>query len=613
MNLLQSVMDASSHAMLIMDACGKIEHLNQQAKRKFGLLIQSSISHDAGKLSEGDIVILADTSVGSDDGALVPEDLAHIGIPPKKIKSGDTLIAVGTYRSDADNVAQKKVEPPVYKFFPSRDLDYMELETVYRGCAVSVEIKDRRISVTVNGTSFEINYFSDIAQFIIVEPEINRVRFWEELGYTSRREGAGDLLRGNPFLAKYPHSELQVIGHDFTQFFTGDKFEEHIHRILEGRAETYENEEYRINGFSLVASVCPVYNGDTLAHIIVKFRHIEDIRMTILERNDAIIAAEETYRRSELSKSTSTDEAGFLSLFGFGASSESARRQAFKLSQLDCNILITGESGTGKSFLAGAIKKTQPRKGAFVRVDCATIVPTLFESAMFGYVGGAFTGADPKGKPGFFEAADGGTIFLDEIGEIPLEIQTKLLNVIQNKTVIRVGSVREIPVDVRILAATNRDLKEEIASGRFRQDLYYRLSTFSIELPPLRESPIDVYFIINDLLEKIPQKYGIPKKNLSGEAFAKLTSYDWPGNIRELENVLESAIVLSETDIIFPEQISLESHIKPMDLKLRIRMEEKRIIQQTIASCKGNKVLAMEHLSLSKTAFYRKLKEYDIS
>ena len=295
------------------------------------------------------------------------------------------------------------------------------------------------------------------------------------------------------------------------------------------------------------------------------------------------------------------------------ASTPSVRHRVYKLSQLDCGILITGENGTGKSFLAQAIRQAQPRRGPFVTVDCATISPTLFESEMFGYVGGAFTGANPQGKAGFFEAADGGTIFLDEIGEIPLQIQAKLLSVIQNKVVCRVGSTRSVPVDVRILAATNRDLRAEVAAGRFRQDLYYRLSAFSVELPPLRSCPEDVCFLIDRLMEKIPQKYGVPPRSLSGEAFGKLLAYNWPGNIRELENVLENAVALSESELIYAEHIHLEGTAPaPLTLKERLKREERQILRQTLAQCGGSRVKAMELLGLSKTVFYGKLKEYQL-
>ena len=174
------------------------------------------------------------------------------------------------------------------------------------------------------------------------------------------------------------------------------------------------------------------------------------------------------------------------------------------------------------------------------------------------------------------------------------------------------GSTKPIPVDVRILAATNRNLKEEVSAGRFRQDLYYRLSAFSLELPALRECREDICFLIDRLMESIPKKYGMPKKSLSGEAFSKLLAYDWPGNIRELENVLESAVALSESDIIYGEHIDLEEAPLRRTLRERLKQEEEKIIRQTLAQCGGSRIQAMEELGLSKTVFYGKMKEYNI-
>ena len=287
---------------------------------------------------------------------------------------------------------------------------------------------------------------------------------------------------------------------------------------------------------------------------------------------------------------------------------------ALTIARRPINTLILGPTGAGKEVIAKAIHFNSPRReGPFVAVNCTAIPDSLFESEMFGYVGGAFTGANPQGKAGFFEAADGGTIFLDEIGEIPLQIQAKLLSVIQNKVVCRVGSTRSVPVDVRILAATNRDLRAEVAAGRFRQDLYYRLSAFSVELPPLRSCPEDVCFLIDRLMEKIPQKYGVPPRSLSGEAFGKLLAYNWPGNIRELENVLENAVALSESELIYSEHIHLEGTAPaPLTLKERLKREERQILRQTLAQCGGSRVKAMELLGLSKTVFYGKLKEYQL-
>ena len=290
-----------------------------------------------------------------------------------------------------------------------------------------------------------------------------------------------------------------------------------------------------------------------------------------------------------------------------------AKRQPGKVAPTDSTVLVTGESGTGKELLVRALHAASPRADRpFVPVNCGAIPRDLLESELFGHEKGAFTHA-LRSRPGRFELADGGTIFLDEIGEIPLQIQAKLLSVIQNKVVCRVGSTRSVPVDVRILAATNRDLRAEVAAGRFRQDLYYRLSAFSVELPPLRSCPEDVCFLIDRLMEKIPQKYGVPPRSLSGEAFGKLLAYNWPGNIRELENVLENAVALSESELIYAEHIHLEGTAPaPLTLKERLKREERQILRQTLAQCGGSRVKAMELLGLSKTVFYGKLKEYQL-
>ena len=605
MELLQSLLDTSSHAIFTLDREGIITHINQQAKNRFGLYNHSQHSHPAGRLEPGDLVLVADTEIGADDGELRPEDLERIGIREPRLRTGDRLVAVGAF----DDLGQR----PVYKFLPGQDAESLQLETVWDGIPLRLSIEPHTVSVQVRDTTYSIDYFQCIGQLVALERGTGRVKFWEEKGYSARKEGAGCLLRGGAYIEKRPGLEMKVVGYHFREFFEGERFERHLARIFSGQVPRYEDAEYEINGYELVASLLPVPGADGLPdEVIVKFRSIEDIHTTILERNNAIKSAERTYRES--ARSEAPQEAPFAELFGFGTTAAAVRHLAYKLSQLDCNILITGESGTGKSFLAQTIARAQPRKGPYVPVDCSTLSPTLFESEMFGYVGGAFTGANPRGKAGFFEAADGGTIFLDEIGEIPLHIQAKLLNVIQNKVVGGGGAPPPpIPVDVRILAATNRDLKAEVAAGRFRQDLYYRLSAFSVELPPLRSCPEDICFLIDRLMEKIPQKYGVPPKSLSGEAFDKLLSYNWPGNIRELENVLERAVALSESELIYAEHICVESQPVQLTLRERLKQEEKRILRQTLAQCGGSRSQAMKLLGLSKTVFYGKLKEYQIS
>ena len=538
MDILREVMDASTHAMFLTDAHGIVTHINTQAQGRFGLAGQSSRSHEAGRLVAGDIVILADTAIGADDGELTLADLAHLRIQERKLRAGDMVAAVGVY-DDPNSDA-------VYKFIPGSDASVMTLRTVYQGLPISVEIGEKEVSVTVGDEFYSIRYFLCIGQIV----------------------------------------------------------------VLDGSSPGYRDQIYDVNGYRLVASILPIPAGKPPEGAIVKFRSVEDIRTTIQERNDAIRFAERSYRRAF---SGAAQPAGFDTLPSGSSAMARVKRYAYKLSQLDCSILLTGESGTGKSHLARSIQQVQPRKGPFLQVDCSTIAPTLFESEMFGYVGGAFTGADPRGRAGFFEEADGGTIFLDEIGELPPTVQAKLLNVIQNKTIFRVGSTKPIQVDVRILAATNRDLKSEVAAGHFHADLYYRLSAFSLELPPLRACQEDIFFLIESLMDSIRRKYGMPDKSLSGEVFSKLVAYDWPGNIRELENVLERSVALSDSDIIYPEHIHLEHEPQAATLRQLLYQEEDRILRQTLQQCGGNRAQAMKRLGVTKTVFYTKLKEHQIS
>ncbi|MDO4720042.1 MAG: sigma 54-interacting transcriptional regulator [Peptostreptococcaceae bacterium] len=606
MKVLQAVMDASAHAMFTLDAEGIITNINEQAKERFGLFSRSEHSHQAGKIVPGDIVIIADTKIGADDGKLSLADLEKIGIHDRKIKEGDMILAAGVFQS-----GQIKAQ---YKFLSEKESASLVMKTFFCGHRISVGIENKEAYVIVNGNRYSISYFLCIAQMVVLDGETGAVKFWEEKGYSARKEGVGNLLRGGFFSAKTPNSEIKVTGYHFKEFFEGKLFEEHISNMLQGFVEKYADMEYEINGFALVASLFPIRGEGKIEGVVVKFRHVEDLKRTIEERNEAIKAAEKSYRRAE--ENILIPVNAFSTLFGSSTAMLSVKRYAYRLSRMDCDILITGESGTGKSYLANAINLMQLRKGPFVVADCTSISSNLFESEMFGYASGAFTGASPKGKRGFFEEADGGTIFLDEIGEIPPPIQAKLLHVIQNKTIYRVGSTKPIKVDVRIIAATNRDIRKGIAEGWFRKDLYYRLSAFSLELPPLRECKEDIFFIVDNLMESIRKKYGMPEKYLSGEVFSKLLNYDWPGNIRELENVLERAVALSYSDIIYPEHIQIESEDERPEngsLKERLKIEERKILVETLQECKGIRKDAMEKLKISKSVFYEKLKEHRLS
>jgi two-component system response regulator AtoC len=301
-----------------------------------------------------------------------------------------------------------------------------------------------------------------------------------------------------------------------------------------------------------------------------------------------------------------------------------------RLAPFSTTVLITGESGTGKELLARAIHENSPRKdNSFVAINCGAIPEYLMESELFGHKKGAFTDAT-RDKKGLFEEASGGTIFLDEIGEMPLHLQVKLLRALQEQQIRRVGDEELIGIDVRVVAATLRDLEEDVETGRFRDDLYYRLNVVSLHLPPLRERREDIPVLVEFLLKKHSKKLGLPQKTLSSEAETCIREHYWKGNVRELENCLERALVLSEEAQIqvadLPEAVrgaqGNRSSESPVDLSIadtnlsikhHTRSLEIALINKALKKTNGNRTHAAKVLEISHRALLYKLKEYGLT
>ncbi|MCI2106075.1 MAG: sigma 54-interacting transcriptional regulator [Intestinimonas sp.] len=294
-------------------------------------------------------------------------------------------------------------------------------------------------------------------------------------------------------------------------------------------------------------------------------------------------------------------------------------RVAQRVAQMDTVVLLLGETGVGKERIANYIHNSSPRQSrSFIKINCGAIAENLAESELFGYERGAFTGAKKEGKPGLFEVADKGTIFLDEVGDLPLPIQTKLLRVLQEQELVRVGGSEPIKVDVRILAATNRDLQQLVHTGKFRADLYYRLSVFPITIPPLRERKMDIPNLAGSMLAALNKKYD-KAKSLTQAAQDTLQDYDWPGNVRELKNVMERAFIMSEGDLISPEGLSVfNTRVQPentdqgFDLKAHMEQMEYSYIKKAFETHSTVRSAARS-LGMDPATYLRKKKKYEMS
>lgn len=405
---------------------------------------------------------------------------------------------------------------------------------------------------------------------------------------------AGKVLEGSSIFAVWPNSPV------LDAIRTGKKFKDH-EEITRISMDT-------INHF--VTTICPIFSHPArrgelprVTGAVISFRDMADVRQMV-------------YNLTEIEETSS-----FHQIIGTSRIARQLREQGERVAGSQSTVLITGESGTGKGLLARAIHSSSPLKnGPYITVNCGAIPDMLLESELFGYEEGAFTGARKSGKVGRFEMANGGTIFLDEIGDLPLHLQVKILHVLQQKEIQRVGGTEYIPVNVRVIAATNRDLEQMIRDRQFRDDLYFRLNVIPIHVPALRERPEDIEQLLEHALAKYNRLTGKHIGGFEPDVRALLLRYRWPGNIRELENVVEYGVTMENGPLIRPDNLPPHMRgVREEERHLSLREQCDQVEKQIIADCLRTtghslegKSKAAEILGISESTLYRRIRALGI-
>ncbi|MDX1707285.1 MAG: sigma 54-interacting transcriptional regulator [Desulfobacterales bacterium] len=388
-----------------------------------------------------------------------------------------------------------------------------------------------------------------------------------------------------------------------------------------GKAEI--NQTQRIKGQSMVVQRIPIKKDGKVIAVFgqVMFKDVKDV--TKLANRLSLLESKVKHYEEELINLRSTRYT-FDSIVGDSRVIRELKKEALRASANQFPVLITGDSGTGKELFAQAIHHASPRKlYPFVRINCSAIPKDLLESELFGYEKGAFTGAKSEGKPGKFEIANQGTVFLDEIGDLPLVMQPKLLRVVEEKELERVGGTKIIRSDFRVIAATNQDLEDMLADERFRKDLFYRLNVIALHIPPLRRRKSDIIPLARHFLKQIADEANLSEISLDNIAAKALKKYTWPGNVRELSNVLERALSSMESDRIhlcdLPFYVSRMQKTLPehnhsaIDIKGVQARAERDAIRYALKETRHNKAQAAKLLGIHRTLLYKKMKKYDIA
>lgn len=575
----EAILNASSHGLIATDCEGRIVFANTQIEKFFGhhpdALRGTKLREALPEVS--DLVLISLHSGNSQMGRLVP------GNP------GDLLLNITLIRKDGEiNGALCSFQQMEQLEFSARKLE-------------SYQNLNRQLNAIFQSSSDGIWVCDGQARVISVNEASERLN---------------GIKPGD------------VIGKTVKEILAGGWFDRSVTlEVLETRRQVSIIQHIKRTGKILLVTGTPVFD------------EAGDISMVVVNERDMtqLNAIREELEQSRLVTEKYQEELAELSLLELKkqeiiASSSPMRqvlRIAFKLAHLEAsNILILGESGTGKGLLAKFIHKNSKREHkAFVQINCAALPESLLEAELFGYERGAFTGAREQGKIGLFELAQGGTLFLDEIGDLPFSVQAKLLKYLDDQEIMRLGSLKPRKIDCTVIAATNRDLDELTRRRQFRQDLFYRLNTFTIRIPPLRDRPEDIFEFVNHYLRSFNRAYHL-KRRISPKALKQLQSYPFPGNVRELKNILKTAVLMGEKEVVDDFIVSsLGLTVPPTPAAIttakgggkgggaltdEICAVEKELLEKALSQFKTTRELA-RHLGISQPTVVRKLKKYALS
>lgn len=452
----------------------------------------------------------------------------------------------------------------------------------------------------------------------------------------------GAIIYINKSYKKFLNADDEVLGMHVTEVIENSRM-----HIVAKTGEKEIAQVQRIQGHDMIANRIPILREGKVEAVIgtMTFRDVKQLYALTATIQSLFIEIRKNGRVEAKRKSRKAPilTTSFSEIIGVSNKLNELKTLAKRVSKSDTSILIIGESGTGKELLAKAIHTASDRgMGPFITVNCAAIPDNLLESELFGYEGGAFTGAVPSGKKGKFELAHHGTILLDEIGDMPLNLQAKILRVLEEREVERVGAVQPIPIDVRVISSTHRNLMERTREGKFRDDLFYRLNVLPLQIPPLRDRLTDIRPLVNSILEKLKGIHGVENVKIENAVWIKLNQHKWPGNVRELRNTLERAVHLMDGDellakhVTFPLEESIDligenkaNELCLMDtagvayegkfdrasfvpLKASMFSAEKSFIKQALRLVDGNKQEAARLLGISRSSLYQKLSEHQV-